>query len=60
MEDVLKGNRDSKFDHPPLTGMGSSGQDDDDSDMPALASLEKDTYRDDGVDEDNNDGHKPI
>jgi len=61
LEDVLKGKRDSEFDDtPPLTGMGSSGQDDDDSDMPALASLEKDIYGDDGVDEDNNDRHEPI
>ncbi|KIJ89902.1 hypothetical protein K443DRAFT_117377, partial [Laccaria amethystina LaAM-08-1] len=28
--------------------------------MPALASLEKDTYGDHGVDEDNNGGHEPI
>jgi hypothetical protein len=60
--DVLKGNRDSEFDDAPPTSAGSGGQDqdDDDSDMPALASLEKDTYGDHGVDEDNNGGHEPI
>ena len=63
LEDVLKGNRDSEFDDPPPspTGAGSQDQDDDnDGNMPALVSLEKDTYGDDGVDEDNNAGHEPI
>ena len=63
LKDVLKGNRDSEFDDPPPspTGAGSRDQDgDDDGDMLALASLEKDTYGDDGVDEDNNGGHEPI
>ncbi|EDR16115.1 uncharacterized protein LACBIDRAFT_321330 [Laccaria bicolor S238N-H82] len=99
LEDVLKGNRDDKFDKfdppptsvgnrddkfdPPPTSAGSSGQADDvdddsdmpalirdppptrssgqadevNDDMPALASLEKDTYGDDGVDEDEDGGH---
>ena len=63
LEDVLKGNRDSESDDPPLspTGAGSQDQNDnDDGDMPALVSLEKDAYGDDGVDEDNNGGHEPI